>query len=279
MISVFDGDKIEFTFDAGKKKGEKYTGDFHICDSPTCSCTSILFNLKSGRPDETEEFHFYIDVLKREPLETGIKAVTRKDMEFAGLFAKDISDEDWKEFYEFFKNVKKYIIDNTPLSKIQIDFPADSIENHSRMVGYYETFPYAEMLNFKLDDASYTIDDQYCLKTNCSCKHTVIGFIPISEDGELNGKTDYIYFNYINKTWEIEAHDSEADIARLVGKVIENKWHILFKERHKKLKTLYKMNKNDFKSAQKNSVAPVKKTGRNAPCPCGSGKKYKKCCM
>ncbi|MBD3360742.1 hypothetical protein GF366_02995 [Candidatus Peregrinibacteria bacterium] len=24
--------------------------------------------------------------------------------------------------------------------------------------------------------------------------------------------------------------------------------------------------------------APVKKVGRNEPCPCGSGKKYKKCC-
>jgi uncharacterized protein YecA (UPF0149 family) len=23
----------------------------------------------------------------------------------------------------------------------------------------------------------------------------------------------------------------------------------------------------------------IKKIGRNAPCPCGSGKKYKKCCL
>ena len=28
---------------------------------------------------------------------------------------------------------------------------------------------------------------------------------------------------------------------------------------------------------RRNSVR--KKIGRNAPCPCGSGKKYKKCCM
>jgi len=24
---------------------------------------------------------------------------------------------------------------------------------------------------------------------------------------------------------------------------------------------------------------PTKKVGRNEPCPCGSGKKYKKCCL
>ena len=28
----------------------------------------------------------------------------------------------------------------------------------------------------------------------------------------------------------------------------------------------------------KDASAPAKKVGRNDPCPCGSGKKYKKCC-
>jgi len=26
-------------------------------------------------------------------------------------------------------------------------------------------------------------------------------------------------------------------------------------------------------------MAPADRTGRNDPCPCGSGKKYKKCCL
>jgi uncharacterized protein YecA (UPF0149 family) len=26
-------------------------------------------------------------------------------------------------------------------------------------------------------------------------------------------------------------------------------------------------------------IDPFRKTGRNDPCPCGSGKKYKKCCL
>ncbi|MBD3921355.1 SEC-C domain-containing protein [Paenibacillus sp. PR3] len=32
-------------------------------------------------------------------------------------------------------------------------------------------------------------------------------------------------------------------------------------------------------SEQKPTAAPTSKAGRNDPCPCGSGKKYKKCCM
>jgi uncharacterized protein YchJ len=38
---------------------------------------------------------------------------------------------------------------------------------------------------------------------------------------------------------------------------------------------------NEKPSAQSStspSVNPDKKVGRNDPCPCGSGKKYKKCC-
>ncbi|MGN1105021.1 MAG: SEC-C metal-binding domain-containing protein [Huintestinicola sp.] len=37
---------------------------------------------------------------------------------------------------------------------------------------------------------------------------------------------------------------------------------------------------NEFALSQmiKNPPAKKKKIGRNEPCPCGSGKKYKKCC-
>ena len=34
-----------------------------------------------------------------------------------------------------------------------------------------------------------------------------------------------------------------------------------------------------FKSALSSMFGTKKKIGRNAPCPCGSGQKYKKCCL
>ncbi len=45
---------------------------------------------------------------------------------------------------------------------------------------------------------------------------------------------------------------------------------ILTKEQQKNIK-------KDFRDSK--AVAPKVKIGRNDPCPCGSGKKYKKCCM
>lgn len=47
-------------------------------------------------------------------------------------------------------------------------------------------------------------------------------------------------------------------------------WKTIFSE--EKLKELYKEQKNS------GTIRKEKKVGRNDPCPCGSGKKYKHCC-
>ena len=55
------------------------------------------------------------------------------------------------------------------------------------------------------------------------------------------------------------------------------------KNKHPELySVLQKIYKQDtftrLKSATKSLFRPTKKIGRNSPCPCGSGKKYKYCC-
>ena len=44
------------------------------------------------------------------------------------------------------------------------------------------------------------------------------------------------------------------------------------------VKQTLKGNANDGKEKLKSAPIKVKKVGRNDPCPCGSGKKYKQCC-
>jgi preprotein translocase subunit SecA len=47
---------------------------------------------------------------------------------------------------------------------------------------------------------------------------------------------------------------------------------------HSEYSPLQKEEKKDKTPAPAASPQNVKKVGRNDPCPCGSGKKYKKCC-
>ena len=71
------------------------------------------------------------------------------------------------------------------------------------------------------------------------------------------------------------AFDKELLYKNMVGARAEwlyelPQWDAIFTE--EKRKELYKEQKNS------GTVRKEKKVGRNDPCPCGSGKKYKKCC-
>lgn len=81
----------------------------------------------------------------------------------------------------------------------------------------------------------------------------------LSEDTEINVKIDYekLYYNML---------DAKADwLYNLEA------WDDIFsKEKRKEIKKEYNKTK---------TIVKGEKIGRNDPCPCGSGKKYKKCCL
>lgn len=77
-------------------------------------------------------------------------------------------------------------------------------------------------------------------------------------DSEINFKIDYekLYFNML---------DSKADYLYTLPQ-----WDRIFSEDKRK------EIRNDWKNSK--TIVNEPKVGRNDPCPCGSGKKYKKCC-
>lgn len=80
----------------------------------------------------------------------------------------------------------------------------------------------------------------------------------LEEDSEIKLNIDFekLYFNMLNAkaSWLYELPQWEG---------------ILTKERRKEITKEYRKSK---------IIVKDKKVGRNEPCPCGSGKKYKKCC-
>jgi hypothetical protein len=80
----------------------------------------------------------------------------------------------------------------------------------------------------------------------------------LTEDSEIDVKIDFekLYYNM---------HEAQADWLYSLPE-----WDgILSKEKRKEIKAAYNSTK---------TVVKGEKIGRNDPCPCGSGKKYKKCC-
>ena len=54
--------------------------------------------------------------------------------------------------------------------------------------------------------------------------------------------------------------------------------HTKLQARHKKLCAIYAHARNRARATIADSLSQ-QSVGRNDPCPCGSGKKFKKCCM
>ncbi|MCP4111212.1 MAG: DUF1186 domain-containing protein [Desulfobacteraceae bacterium] len=68
---------------------------------------------------------------------------------------------------------------------------------------------------------------------------------------------------------------------KTVDELLENYRYSLIEDTVRELEhwACFRQNKYRPSSYQNPTVGTGKKTGRNKPCPCGSGKKYKKCCL
>ena len=153
---------------------------------------------------------------------------------------------------------------------------SENLETQEAEIKFWEEYLkveagiYNELLNNKVEVVDGKVAD-LATKYNTSVEY-FMGFIDgiseslkedivleeIEADSEISLKIDFekLYFNMLN----VEAEW----LYTLPG------WEgILSAEKRKEIEKAYKKTK---------TVVKENKVGRNDPCPCGSGKKYKKCC-
>ena len=153
---------------------------------------------------------------------------------------------------------------------------SENLETQEAEIKFWEEYLkveagiYNELLNNKVEVVEGKVAD-LATKYNTSVEY-FMGFIDgiseslkedivleeIEADSEISLKIDFekLYFNMLN----VEAEW----LYTLPG------WEgILSAEKRKEIEKAYKKTK---------TVVKENKVGRNDPCPCGSGKKYKKCC-
>ncbi len=277
-----------FTFEKGEHKGESYLVYMQVtCSSPTCPCGDVGFFVESvSKKNSKKEYRFYLDVIKRKISDTTRKNQSSIEYNFAKSFIADLKDENWKQFYSFFYAYKSQLtekMDNIDELKIDFSHTLYDIEQNSTMTAYKEIFPFCKDLFMDFQDKKYLIDDQYCLSSICSCKQTALTFIEFEGTKVVERPSDYaIFYNYSKKQWESDVFSNEKtpgnkDIIDAMKKQIPDIDSTL-KSRHKTLRRVYA----NFTENQENEIQTYfnkkSKVGRNEPCPCGSGKKYKKCC-
>ncbi|MEG0180259.1 MAG: SEC-C metal-binding domain-containing protein [Terrisporobacter sp.] len=153
---------------------------------------------------------------------------------------------------------------------------SENLESQESEVKFWEEYlkeeatVYDELLNKKIEVIEGKVSD-LAASHNMSVEH-FMGFI----DGISESLKEDIDLEAIEADSEISL---KIDFEKLYYNmlVVEAEWlytlpgweDILSVEERKELEKAYRRTK---------TVVKEKQTGRNEPCPCGSGKKFKKCC-
>lgn len=172
--------------------------------------------------------------------------------------------------------LKDYSQDEKELTKFVKRLP------FGRMIFYQEVFGIENAILMQINNGDYMAIDSYCAAPYCDCSDMAINLFKINGE-KVSEIPDFSFvYNYKSNKYENE-WDIGQDI--IENQIIPNLRNLskLFEERHKQLKEkLYPlMQKKQWQAILKkqNKNWKSEKIGRNDPCPCGSGKKYKKCCI
>lgn len=210
-----------------------------------------------------------------------IKELTPEAFTLAQAIEAEISDKEWIQFRKIYCAAKQRATEEADLDQIEVHFSPEALEPDASMIGYYEIFPYAKHVEFTLGADTWIFDDQYCLKPKCHCHDTDLSFIrpPLSfAPGDSPTKANLsVRYDYVTGRIEVipGPDDNGVSAHALINalKSAEPCLNSLLAKRHATLRKIYKR-----ALSLKTVRLPTSKPGRNDPCPCGSGKKYKKCC-
>jgi hypothetical protein len=132
----------------------------------------------------------------------------------------------------------------------------------------------------EFNGVTYEIYDRYCMNPSCKCDEVILQFEEYSENKWNGGAVFYISLSLKNNKYSI--NDAYHASKNLIDQVVKHS----LKDSEEAIK-LFKLRYKEMKGAGREALKGIisldderrrDKFERNAPCSCGSGKKYKKCC-
>ncbi len=268
--------------------GELFNDSVHqikmeVCVNPTCNCGDVNMIL------ETENINGYSEVEYNIPIEVHKELVNHlsEDTHYfrepnkayvADLLSDSLSKDDWNKLRGLYFNHKLAFIEQVNPHEIDFEFEKEDLLEKSLRFPYFEIFP-CSVFHLKLNEERYLGFDNYCKNPACDCNDISISMLQI--DNINAGKTikiGEIWYNYKTQQVKFEGND-EAHINSIFTKLKakEINFDQLVEQRNKNIKIIYE---NAYKKyAPKYAMPDFNKIGRNDLCFCGSGKKYKKCCL
>jgi hypothetical protein len=257
------------------------------CRNPACRCQTVTIAFRArapgvtAQPVPTPEGTVGVDIGTRTIDATFRKSAAQSDIAFAETLLTAMEPADFDLLGRLHFMIKRHETEHAKPAEIRAQFDFDEIERSSMMQTYNDILPFAETMQVVVHGIEYVVLDQYCVKPRCGCTDAHLNLLPIRQEGDTLETTSSVNVNYDAKTWERVADEPlPCDVAtfrRLMESAIPDLYTKL-QARHKKLGAIYAHAHKRARATVADSLFQ-QSVGRNDACPCGSGKKYKKCCM
>lgn len=284
--------RLEFTDDPQREDSPVrcHEATLAVCHDPRCDCSSIQFQwqqseLPSGalvRPACDFWFCLRDNSVNLTPdLENDPES-----LRLAKIINAELTEPLRRQLSDWYPAAKLALIQSTPADEIDITHLPSSYSGG--MIGFVEVFPSGLALNFPWNGEKWAADEQFCVRRGCKCTETVLSFLRLANSsGQFVpsvGGNPAIRYNYVSEASRCAARGPTGSppFAGLLAALKREHPDLnsQLKSRHTLMQSLY--TRHDEEQAalrlqfQAKAAPPI---GRNDPCPCGSGRKYKQCCL
>ena len=273
--------------------------DMYACNNPECRflhatvfAVDERFENLGLEPDGSLRF----DIKKESDIATPLpdqKITASINIDFYDVIPGESSGSspvdllDWLSF-EAKNNLCEYI-----QSRWHMDKPKDNDQWKQKdwswwetdmMVGWDEIYPHDPNLLLHMPDKKYWVIDAYCVNPQCNCKNMGLSFLYATENKTQDVGGMLVDLNNFLPDQIIPRSKSSTELTEMWKTFLAQPG--IKKELGRRQKKMQKIGKELVKlktvtgsgKVPTTSKSGAVKVGRNDPCPCGSGKKFKKCC-
>lgn len=244
-----------------------YVLEDYYCTNPFCDCNHVTLSLNDKDVPENR-FSFLMNFNKTQDTLPNQQALNKERAAIVKEFIKDLPDELLVLFKQRYTEAKAYGEKN-PMSYLLFE--------SGRYTNFIEIAPRSsELLDFKYEDEKHFAEDSYEIdprNDNRDVQLTFYKFDPNDEKLPPIFMHTYYFSEKKREKEDAKLTLEQSDMLVEFHRFIPNLNDIL-KGRYKKVKTI---GAELLQTAPKDKI-DLQKTQRNALCPCGSGKKFKKCC-
>ena len=254
---------------------ERYRCAMTACADPVCACQVLHLDFSPLDAGAGDDHRVSIDLAEKSLGFRDDSMVPRESLEFAEKFLNSLTDDDFNLLGKCYLSVKKCLTKEAKPEQITYPFNFREIEDHGAMVNYNEVLTFDDQLLVNVDDHNYVALDQHCVKPKCSCTETYLVIVDIDNPKSCC----YLSLDYKKRLWNLhERRRLKLDLPTLRNALEEQfpNLYEMLQQRSTRLKAIYTVNKKKQHTPTQPLI--ISKPSRNEPCPCGSGKKYKKCC-